>query len=420
MTSDAIAVLRAEALRLFSHAIKAADPAPALARQFAKNPITPTDGTIYVIAVGKAACPMLRETLKHVPKETKVKALAITNKENFQLIEGATVLPAGHPVPDVDGETAGKAVINLLSNTRENDRVIALISGGGSALLPAPIDGITLADKARVSTLLLGAGCDIESMNEVRQQLSKLKGGGMLRLAAPAPVDAFILSDVIGDDLRAIASGPTVAPLGSHATAKKILETYNVYDQMPPRVKAHLETPNVNSDDLPKANNTLICSNRQSLDAMQLNSKFAAKIMNDRLVGNVADVGPALVSLVNEIPADKPVALIFGGETTVTLKGTGMGGRNQDLALRFALNAHALKGDWVFMSGGTDGRDGPTDAAGGLVDPRTIERIKNAGHDPENMLENNDAYSALRESNDLIIIGGTGTNVADVQIFLRA
>jgi hydroxypyruvate reductase len=411
--------LRVEALRLFDVAVKAADPAKALRKHFDQTPIHPPSGTLLIVAVGKAAVPMLEETLAHIPSGTPHEAIAVTNRENFRELHGAHVLPAGHPVPDAEGEFAGKHVMKLLDAAQENDHIIALISGGGSALLPAPIDGVSLRDKARVSELLLSAGCDIERMNEVRQQLSQLKGGGFLRHAAPCAVEAFILSDVVGDDLRAIASGPTVAPMGTRKSAKTILEKFNIFSDMPDSVKVALAQPNI---DVPRiaAKNLLICSNRQSLEAMANAYDGNAVIVNDRLDGNVADVGPALVDIVRNMPVDEPLALIFGGETTVTLTGDGMGGRNQDLALRFALEASEIDGDWVFMSGGTDGRDGPTDAAGGLVDPNSISRMKNAGQDPEKMLENNDAYNALKASDDLIITGGTGTNVADVQLFLRA
>jgi glycerate 2-kinase len=418
--SEKIANLRTEALRLFQTAIKAADPAAALTRQFEARPITAPKGVLYVIAVGKAACPMIEQTLEHVPEGTQTRALAVTNRENLRKVDGVTVLPAGHPVPDIHGEVAGRAVIDLLAKTTADDRVSALISGGGSALLPAPIDGVSLADKALVSEILLGAGCDIEQMNEVRQQISKLKGGGFLRYAAPALVDAYILSDVVGDDLRAIASGPTTAPIGTKESARNILGNLEIFTQMPQSVQTALSTPETPQPPLPKAQNTLVCSNRQSLEAMQAASDIKAVIVNDHLEGNVAVVAPALVDIIRNMPLDTPLALIFGGETTVTLTGTGKGGRNQDLALRFALNARDLPGDWVFLSGGTDGRDGPTDAAGGMVDPTTVTRMKKAGQDPEALLNNNDAYTALAASNDLLMTGGTGTNVADVQVFLRA
>jgi len=408
MTYD-IPSMRAEALRLFQIAIQAADPAAAL-RKHLPTPLIAPEGRVILIAIGKAACPMLEEALGHV--DGPVSALAVTNYENHRDIPGATVMPAGHPVPDKNGLAAAHAVAELLNSATASDRIIALISGGGSALLPLPVEGVSLADKAATSEVLLGAGFDIVQMNMVRQQLSQLKGGGMSAMAAPAQIEAFILSDVVGDDLRAIASGPTVSPIGSKARARAVLK--DVWPDLPSAVQAALS-----GDDTalapPHATNTLICSNRMSLEAMQA-AHPGAQIIDDRLEGNVAKVAPRLVDLARQTkPGD---VLLFGGETTVTLTGTGKGGRNQDLALRMALAD--FPGDWVFLSGGTDGRDGPTDAAGGIVDSESLARMIQAGIDPAALLANNDAYAALSASNDLILIGGTGTNVADVQVLIRA
>lgn len=410
-----ISEIRAEALRLLDTAIDAANPAHAVDRALGKAALH-TDGTLYLIAVGKAAVPMMKAALKHVNPKTPVEALAVTNPENIAPIDGCRVLQSNHPVPDTAGEAAARAVEELLSNATEQDRVVALISGGGSALLPAPAEGITLKDKARVNEVLLGSGLEINDMNHIRQQLSRLKGGGLLRVAAPAPVTAYIISDVVGDDLRAIASGPTVAPIGSRSSAKALLQKSNIWDEMPSSVQAHLNVEAPQATVLPSAQNHLIASNRQSLDAMR-KACPEAQIINDRLEGNVAEVAPQLAKIFRALPQDEPAVLLFGGETTVTLTGDGKGGRNQDLALRMALQD--ITGDWVFLSGGTDGRDGPTDAAGGLVDGGSLARMETAGVDAEALLENNDAYAALGASDDLVIIGGTGTNVADVQIFIR-
>lgn len=405
-----IQTLRATAQQLFHAAIKAADPAKALAAQLDSPLKTPANGRLILIAIGKAACPMMEQALSHT--QGPCEALVITNAENTRDIMGAKVMPAGHPVPDENGLKGAQATAALLASATKNDRVIALISGGGSALLPLPVPGVTLQDKAKTSQILLGAGFDITQMNLVRQHLSQLKGGGMARMAAPARIEAYILSDVVGDDLRVIASGPTVAPIGTSAEARMLLKP--VWDQLPDTVQTHLSHDHP-APDLPHVTNTLICSNRKSLEAMRT-AHPGAKIMNDRLEGNVAEVAPYLAKIAqNAAPGS---ALLFGGETTVTLTGTGKGGRNQDLALRMALAD--ISGDWVFLSGGTDGRDGPTDAAGGLVDPHSAARMRAAHIDPAALLANNDAYTALKSSNDLIITGGTGTNVADVQILLKA
>ena len=411
--------LRETAKTLFAAAVKAADPAPALRRHLTDAPLPPLAGGRYIlVAVGKAACTMMAEALDHVPARTPVIALAVPNYEHARGIPGCTVMPAGHPVPDENGARAGRAVIDLLQSATARDHVIALISGGGSALLPAPVPGITLADKAEVSRILLAEGFDITQMNMVRQQLSQLKGGGFARLAAPAKVTAYILSDVIGDDLRVIASGPTVGPIGTREETVKFLQSKGVFGKLPASVRScldrkDLETAKAN----PAVTNTLICSNHQSLLAAKAAATGPARIVKPPLTGDVAEAAERLLAAARL--AGTTGALIFGGETTVTITGTGQGGRNQELALRFALGAADIPGDWVFLSGGTDGRDGPTDAAGGIVDPGSLTRMKAAGADPEQLLANNDSHAALKASGDLLITGATGTNVADVQIFLR-
>ncbi len=413
-----IDLLRREARRLFTAAVAAADPAPALATQLTARPLVPLrDGRYILIAVGKAACTMMAEALHHLPDGAAHDALAVTNYENARDIPGARVIAAGHPVPDANGARAAEAVIALLEGATAGDRVIALISGGGSALLPAPIPGVSLTDKAEVSRILLAEGFDITEMNLVRQHLSRLKGGGFVRLAAPAPVRAFILSDVIGDDLRVIASGPTASPVGTLAEARKLLVSRKVFDRLPLSVQGHLQKRNAAEPEPVGAENVLICSNRQSLDAAAAASSVPATVIDPPLTGDVADATARLLQKARS--AAPGTALILGGETTVTLRGTGLGGRNQELALRFALGAGDLTGDWVFLSGGTDGRDGPTEAAGGLVDPGSLSRMRAAGADPQALLADNDSHAALEASGDLLITGGTGTNVADVQIFLR-
>lgn len=411
--------LRATAQSMFQAAIKAADPAAALQGILSDRPLI-SPGKLIILAIGKAAVPMMKIALSNIGNAREVTAFAVTNYENEAVLPNAELHLAGHPVPDANGAKAGLRVLDILKDTTANDRVIALISGGGSALLPCPVPGVSLEDKAAVNEALLAAGLDIVRMNLVRQQLSQLKGGGLARHAAPAPVTAYILSDVVGDDLRAIASGPTVSPIGARSEARETLQEAGIWESMPDSVRGHLSAPEAPSPEPPIAENVLICSNRKSLEAMVASAppEFTTRIVNDRLEGNVVDVAPQLIAHASEASAS-PVALIFGGETTVTLTGTGKGGRNQDLALRFASLADGLKEPWVFLSGGTDGRDGPTDAAGGLVDDKTMERLSEAGVDAEALLANNDSNAALKASGDLLVTGGTGTNVADVQVFLR-
>jgi len=402
-----------QAVKLFEAAVKAADPALALRPHLVDLPAI--SGRYILISLGKAACAMMEEAISNLPKGASFEAIAVTNYENAREIENCTVMAAGHPVPDENGAKAGQAVISVLQTTTDTDTVLVLVSGGGSALLPASVDGVSLADKAEVSRILLGAGVDITEMNLVRQQLSKLKGGGMARLANPAKLRGYILSDVIGDDLRAIASGPTVAPIASRSAARDLLQNLNVFDQMPKSVRAYL----MGTQPEPEAvisENILIGSNGQSLRAMLAASNDGV-IVNDSLTGDVEDAAKSILQAARSNPTN---TLIFGGETTVKIQGDGKGGRNQELALRFAMLAEGEDlGDWVFLSAGTDGRDGPTDAAGAIVDRKTPQRIRDAGKDPVALLKNNDSYAALKAAGDLLISGATGTNVADVQVFLR-
>lgn len=402
-----------QAVKLFEAAVKAADPALALRPHLVDLPAI--SGRYILISLGKAACAMMEEAISNLPKGASFEAIAVTNYENAREIENCTVMAAGHPVPDENGAKAGQAVISVLQTTTDTDTVLVLVSGGGSALLPASVDGVSLADKAEVSRILLGAGVDITEMNLVRQQLSKLKGGGMARLANPAKLRGYILSDVIGDDLRAIASGPTVAPIASRSAARDLLQNLNVFDQMPKSVRAYL----MGTPPEPEAvisENILIGSNGQSLRAMLAASNDGV-IVNDSLTGDVEDAAKSILQAARSNPTN---TLIFGGETTVKIQGDGKGGRNQELALRFAMLAEGEDlGDWVFLSAGTDGRDGPTDAAGAIVDRKTPQRIRDAGKDPVALLKNNDSYAALKAAGDLLISGATGTNVADVQVFLR-
>lgn len=400
---------REEMTALFDMGVKAADPAMAVQTSLLENPIAwPETGKLFVLGLGKAACTMTEAALAHLPGP--VSALVVTNYENARPVSGAKVLASGHPIPDENGLRAAVAAEELLAQAGEKDKVLVLVSGGGSALLPAPVEGLDLSEKAEVNRLLLGAGLDIGQINAVRQHLSRLKGGGVLRQAAPAPVTALILSDVIGDDLRAIASGPTVAPLMPRTDVVDMLEQHGLWGKLPQAAQQALNRKE-DAAALPLAQVRLIGSNRLSLSAM-LKARSDARIISDALVGDVAQAAAQIVTCAR---TGGPQLALFGGETTVILRGSGRGGRNQELALRIALALQGKPG-WRFLSAGTDGRDGPTDAAGAIVDGGTVARISAAGGDPEALLAQNDSYRALSLSGDLLITGATGTNVADLQI----
>lgn len=401
--------LRAEALRLFSAGIAAADPEAAVAGRLSdKRPD-------LIIAVGKAAPGMARAA---AARHGGVPMIVVTHRENggAALPDGARLFLAGHPVPDPAGAEAAQAVLTAAGSLGQGRSLLLLLSGGGSALLPAPAEGITLADKAELNRLLLGSGADIHEMNLIRQQVSRIKGGGLARAAAPAEVTALILSDVVGDDLSIIASGPTAPPAGTREIARERLVARGIWDRLPASVRAHLDRAGT-VEPPPPADNILIGSNALSQAAMAAAAPEAI-LAPVPLTGDVADAARTVVQAGNAGPGTR----LWGGETTVRLTGTGLGGRNQELALRVALLAEAegWQGPWVFLSGGTDGRDGPTEAAGGMVDQGSLTRMRAAGVSPEGALAGNDSNRALAASGDLIVTGATGTNVADLQVLIRS
>ncbi len=432
-----LASIRQDALNIFKAGIAAADPyqavkrylVPALFNSYAK---------VHIIAFGKAACAMAHAASEIIPLHMLTdKGIAITNYENVTKIENIDIIGAGHPLPDDAGFKAAQLIAERVSKAQPNELILVLISGGGSALLPYPAGSITLQEKLLTTNLLLASGATINQINCVRKHLSLLKGGGLAKLAFPAHLHALILSDVLGDDLSSIASGPTVADASTYAEAIEVFKDQGVWDQVPDNVREHLEqgklgafpeTPKPGDDLFKTTKYTLIGSNTISLNATLQSANslgYEAILYNDHLCGEAKLAGTAFVTQCIERRLksplqNKPIALLAGGETTVTLKGNGHGGRNQEMALAFALAAEQqnLSGNWAFLSGGTDGRDGPTDAAGGIVDTNTLNRMTKASFKPLELLENNDSYTALKASDDLINTGATGTNVADLQIAL--
>lgn len=410
--------LQNQARDLFMVGVRAADPAIAVRRELARQPLSiDPDGKLFLIAFGKASCPMMEEALRHVPNGYQYEAIAVPNYENAREIAGCTVMPAGHPLPDENGLAAGEAVMRLLASARARDLVLCLISGGGSALLPTPRNGLTLKDKIAVNEILLGGGLDIHQMNQVRQQLSVLKGGGMLEIASPASVRSLIISDVVGDDLNIIASGPT-ARLAENNNIVATLKENGLWRDLPDAARRLLQFPRKATSRT--ADNKLICSNALSLEAIaEAAADYNARIMPEPLQGDVGDAAVRVVSEIFSLPDEGRQMIIWGGETTVKLKGNGQGGRNQELSLRVASLAAQLPGDWIFLSGGTDGRDGPTDAAGGVVSGKSMKQAKRRSIDVTAALAINDSYRVLEAIGGLLKIGATGTNVADIQLFLR-
>lgn len=407
--------LRKQATDIFLAGVRAADPYEAVKRALIADPIEATHrNKTIIISIGKAATKMAKAALEAIPEAQQT--IVVTNYENAHPLQGAEIFQAGHPVPDKNGLIAAQHIIEILKACDAQNQILCLISGGASALLPAPKRGIAFTDKIKVNEILLGCGADIVSMNLVRQNLSRLKGGGIIRYGAPANIRALILSDVIGNDPRAIASGPTAQKLGTKQDAIAVLQEFGAWKRIPAAVRVFLQDPEEVSG-TGEAQNRIVGSNEISVQAMQ---DFApdAMIYPDKLVGDVQDAAKTVISAVAK--SDRKI-ILFGGETTVQLTGNGLGGRNQELALRVALLAGeiGLSDEWVFLSGGTDGRDGPCDAAGGVVDHQTINKMHECGIDVTRMLKHNDSYHALDAVNDLLRIGATGTNVADLQVFIR-
>ena len=391
---------------------------------------------IHLIAFGKAACAMIKAAQEIIPAHLLASnGIAVTNYENVTTIDNIDVIGASHPLPDEVGLKAAKKCAERISQAKQNELVLVLISGGGSALIPYPVDSISLQEKIATTDLLLASGATINEINCVRKHLSQLKGGGLASLATPADLHALILSDVLGDDLSAIASGPTVPDPSTFSDAIDILTSKNIWRKIPVNVQQHLErgdlkqvpeTPKQEESVFKNTSYTLIGSNSLSLKATLKEAQdlgYKAQIYHTQLCGEARQIAEDWVlcakKLINK-GINKPTAFVAGGETTVTLTGNGRGGRNQEMALAFAIAAeqYELPGNWTFLSGGTDGRDGPTDAAGGIIDQNSINRMIDARIDPLAMLDNNDSYTALKSSRDLLITGTTGTNVADLQILL--
>ncbi|MGO9613601.1 MAG: glycerate kinase [Dissulfurispiraceae bacterium] len=340
---------------------------------------------------------------------------------------------AGHPLPDENGVKAAKEVVGVLKEADENTLIICLISGGGSALLVAPYGDITLADKREVTGLLLKAGADIYELNTVRKHISAVKGGRLAEAAQPAAIISLILSDVLGDRLDMIASGPTAPDKTTYNDAHNVLRKYKLEGKVPASVAEMIgkgmrglmpETPKDNDTIFQRVRNIIIGSNKIATDAAKTAAEslgYKTTVVSTDLSGEASIAAGELARKAINVkkalaPGDK-ACIIAGGETTVTVRGNGRGGRNTELALAFGMEIKRLPGI-TFLSAGTDGTDGPTDAAGAFVDGQTVVKAAGAGIDAGEYLKNNDSYTFFRKTGDLFITGPTGTNVMDIQIIV--
>lgn len=339
---------------------------------------------------------------------------------------------ATHPIPTSRGVRGVEKMLELVGRPESGDFVICLISGGGSALMPMPMEGVSLTDTQKTTELLLKSGAGIDEFNAVRKHLSAIKGGRLAEKLYPATVLSLIISDVVGDRLDSIASGPTAPDATTYRDAEVVLKKYSIWNKVPWRVRHVIaegvagrieETPKRGASVFGRVSNVIIGSNRLSCEAAAGSLRkmgYATLILSTRIQGEARDVGRLLSGILfdvieNGLPLPPPAALVAGGETTVTMRGDGVGGRNQELALSAAVGIAGLKNAYV-ASIGTDGIDGPTDAAGALVDCNVVSRAKKLALEPGSFLQNNDSNTFFRRLGGLVVTGPTGTNVNDIMI----
>jgi hydroxypyruvate reductase len=388
---------------------------------------------IFLTGAGKASASMA-SAMEQILGDRITQGI-ITAKYGHTLpLRKTTIIEAGHPIPDQEGFEGAKKIQRFLQASGPEDLVIFLLSGGGSALLPLPVIGITLEEKQQVTQLLLDCGADIGEINTIRKHISQIKGGWLARWAYPSTVIGFILSDVVGDPLDVIGSGPTVPDRSTYEDAWEILRKFDLIHRVAPSIQKHFllgregkiqETPKPGEAVFEKVYNMIIGSNILALRSAEREASslgLHTVILSSAIVGDTRQAARfhcaiAKEVLLNGYPSRRPACIISGGETTVTIKGNGLGGRNQEFALAAALEIQGFE-KIVLLSGGTDGTDGPTDAAGAIADHTTVERARAMGLNPKAHLENNDAYPFFQRLGDLLITGPTHTNVMDVRIIL--
>ena len=423
---------------IFDESLLAVDPYKAVSRhcdyvlsRYEKEKLN----KLYLISFGKAAPSMARALADGVGNALTMGIVITkynhTGKQRFADV--IAVYEAGHPIPDENGMRATGEVLKLLKQADEGTIVVFLISGGGSALLTRPHEGISLAENQAVTDLLLKAGTDIQELNTVRKHISAVKGGRLAEITYPAKMVSLILSDVIGDPLDVIASGPTSPDTSTYNDAMKVIQKYGLTEKIPGSVITILnigvkgniaETPKKEAPVLIGIDNIIIASNAIAVEAAKKaaeRSGYKTTVISNELSGEASQVAKDLartaLDLKKIMKRDEKVCLIAGGETTVTVKGDGKGGRNTEMALAFGLAIQEQPGI-TFLSAGTDGTDGPTDAAGAIVTGQMFSTAIENGLDPQDYLTRNDSYTFFKAINGLVITGPTGTNVMDIQLIL--
>jgi glycerate 2-kinase len=435
--------LKCDAIDIFLAGVAAVEPGRAVAEHLSLRgrnllvgdvQISLESGSrIFVVGAGKAGAPMAAE-VERILGDLIYKGLVVVKYGHLAPVRHVLLREAAHPIPDSAGLSASLEMTKILEEAGNGDVVICLLSGGGSALLPSPVPSVTLADKQMVTDLLLSSGADIGEINCVRKHLSLLKGGSLARAAYPARVVTMILSDVVGDPLDVIASGPTVGDPTTFASSLDILNRYRLTKRVPDSVLAYLsdgaagehpETPKPGDPELEGVVNILVGTNTIAVSAAEKKAAelgYNTTVLSTSITGDTRDVAELHVSIAREVlsrrhPIPPPACVLSGGETTVVIRGSGKGGRNQEFALCAGAGIDGLAGV-VILSGGTDGTDGPTDAAGAMADWTTVSRAGDTGMDPATFLENNDSYHFFEKLGDLLITGPTLTNVMDLRVVL--
>ncbi len=388
---------------------------------------------LLVAGFGKAAYKMAI-ALEEVLSEEISEGIIVTKYGHAEIddlfLKKIKVFEAAHPIPDQNGVEATDKIIRMLNSADENTLVVCLISGGGSALFVSPAEGITLVEKQEITNVLMKAGADITELNAVRKHMSRVKGGRLAEIIYPAEVISLMISDVIGDSLEVIASGPTAPDTSTFMDAMNVIKKYNLQGRAPDAVLKLIskgvegeitDTPDIGNAVFQKVQNIIIGSNRKAIDAAYsyaVASGFETVVLTAELSG---DAGDAARWLADKARESKEIGVrrcfISGGETTVVVKGDGKGGRNTELALCFAIAVKGLEGV-TLLSAGTDGTDGPTDAAGAVVNGETVTEGVECGIDAAVYLANNDSYNFFERINSLVKTGPTGTNVMDIQIMI--
>ena len=434
---------RAIALNLVNAALGAVDPAAAVKRflRVDGDALLVADRRydlrrykqILVVGAGKAGAPMA-QAVEDILGD-RIAAGLVNVKYGYTAPTRVVELnQAGHPIPDEKGVAGARRMAQMARDASEDDLVIALISGGGSALMVLPSEGVSLNDKRRLTDSLLRSGATINEINTVRKHLSQVKGGSLARLAAPAEVITLMLSDVVGSPLDVIASGPTVPDTSTFQDAWKVIVAHDLVDELPKSIADRLqsglqgqieETPKAGDQVFARCQNVVVSSNEIAAKAVldQASQDGLNTCLLSTLVeGEAREVARVVVAIAREIsysgnPLPRPACVVLGGETTVTVRGHGLGGRNQELALSAAIGIDGLAGAMI-VTLATDGSDGPTDAAGAIVTGDTYRRACERGLDPHRFLADNDSYHFFQQLGDLLVTGPTNTNVNDLTFVL--